>query len=144
MATKPIRRGVITSGFGERILQGNREFHPGIDISVVGVPDNIPVYAAKNGKVKYFNNDISAGVNAGGGFGRVVYLRLADGWFAIYPHLSLINGDLHINDQVKEGDFIGIMGNTGHSLGRHLHYEERPQLSPGGARMPQDIYDLYV
>lgn len=143
MAVKPIRNGVITSGFGQRVLNGNTEFHAGIDIAVNGNPTNIPVYFAKPGKISYINNDISKGQQAGGGFGRVVYVQMADGWYAVYPHLNLINGDLKIGDQVKENDFCGIMGDTGYSFGLHLHYEERPTMGAGNAREPEDVINLY-
>lgn len=144
MAVKPIKRGVITSDFGERILNGKREFHTGVDIGVVGSPDNIPVYCAKPGKIAYINNDLSKGKQSGGGFGRVVYIQLYDGWYAIYPHLSLINGDLRVGDQILEGAFVGIMGDTGYSFGRHIHYQERKTLGVGGeSRCPDDIIALY-
>ena len=143
---RPIKQGIITSGYGLRIAPFNpttKEFHTGIDIGVNGNPSNVPVYFAKPGKISYINNDISKGQQSGGGFGRVIYVQLIDGYFAIYPHLALINYDLKLGDIVNAGDFAGIMGMTGLSTGIHIHYEERVSMAPGNSREPIDVIKLY-
>jgi murein DD-endopeptidase MepM/ murein hydrolase activator NlpD len=145
MPTKPIKQGVITSPYGNRIRNGVKEFHPGIDIGVNGNPVNVPVHCAKQGVIAYIDNDhpVYDPITKKGSFGRVVYVKLSDNWYSIYPHMSLINYDLKAGQSIMENDFIGIMGNTGISAGLHIHYEERTGLGPGGSRCPQDIIDLY-
>ena len=148
MVKKPIKKGIITSGYGDRINPFPpyaTSFHGGIDIAVKGNPDNVPVYCTHAGQVAYINHDISQGKNAGGGFGRVVYLKMPDGYYTIYAHLSLVSYDLKNGDDLKAGDFIGIMGSTGHSTGKHLHYQIRSTMGSGGeSRCPQDVIDLYA
>jgi len=139
MATKPVKRGIITSPYGERILQGQKQFHPGIDIGVVGNPTNEPVVAAKHGTIAWMVNDPAKS----GGFGKVVYVKLDDGWYAVYPHMSSIKADLKLGQEVNEGDQLGIMGKTGYSFGIHLHYEERRTMAAGSSREPIDIIKLY-
>lgn len=139
MATKPITRGIITSPYGERILKGQKQFHPGIDIGVAGNPTNEPVVAAKPGKISWINEDPAKG----GGFGKVVYVQLADGWFSVYPHMSSIVSGLKIGQAISEGQQLGIMGKTGYSFGVHLHYEERRTMAAGSSREPKDIELLY-
>lgn len=144
MATKPVRnsRAVITSPYGYRSnpFDGSKQFHGGIDISLVnGAPNCVPIYATKSGKVAVVN------YNPGhpGGFGKCVYIQLPDGWYCCYFHLDFVCDDFKVGDIIQEGAFIGIMGNTGNSLGRHLHYEERPGFNSGGSRNPEDISALY-
>ncbi len=139
MATKPVARGIITSPYGERILNGQKQFHPGIDIGLPGNPTDEPVVVAKSGKISWINENPATG----GGFGKVVYIQLTDGWYSVYPHMSSIEETLYVGKEVKEGDVLGIMGNTGYSFGIHLHYEERRTMSAGSSREPKDILELY-
>jgi len=139
MIIKPIKRGVITSGYGYRTLGGIKQFHPGIDIGVIGNPANEAVVAAKAGKISWINDNPATS----GGFGKVVYVQLADGWYAVYPHMSSITKGLKIGQEIKEGFQLGIMGNTGYSFGIHLHYEERRTMAAGSSREPIDIIKLY-
>ena len=135
MPTIPIEKGVITSGYGERILHGIKEFHPGIDIGVPGNPTNVKVVAAYPGRVVVIKYSYS--------FGNVVYVRRTDKMLCIYPHLAFFNPALKVGDQLNEGDYIGIMGNTGHSFGEHLHFEIRPDFTPGNSIDPVEITALY-
>ena len=145
MATKPVEKGVITSGYGNRVLNGNKEFHPGIDIGVVGNPLDTPVVFAKDGKIAWMDttHPVYDKKTGRGSFGNVVYVRMADDYVSIYPHLKSVDASLFVGKEVKEGEIVGIMGNTGISIGVHLHYEERVGLSPGGSREPKDIIALY-
>ena len=153
---KPISNGVITSGFGIRKLGSRTENHPGIDISVYGDKTFVPVIAAKSGTISWIDR------KASGSFGNVVYVKLPDGWFCVYPHLKSVNEDLFVGQKITQGHELGIMGNTGivwardekgiwgirknpkNNDGIHLHYEERPTMAPGGAREPKDVIELYT
>lgn len=136
---KPVNFGFIRSEYGNRIVNKVSQFHCGLDIAVVGNPENIPVYSATSGTVSY----ICYEVDKGGGFGKVIYIKGADGWYRVYAHLSLISYDLRMNQKVMAGDFIGIMGTTGLSSGIHLHYEERKQMTAGNSRNPTYVRNLY-
>ena len=119
MATRPIINGKITSGYGMRQSPFNakiQEFHPGLDIAPIN-HTNEPVLCAKEGKIAYIDN---AGK---GSFGLVVYVVLFDKWYCVYPHLQQISKDLQTGSLIKEGEYIGLCGNTGLSAGIHLHYE---------------------
>ena len=99
---RPVKQGVITQGYSA--------VHFGIDIGVPGNPDNVPVYAARDGVIAYINNDISAGVNAGGGFGRVVYIIGVDRYYSIYAHLYLVNYDNKVGQMIHERESAGHYG----------------------------------
>ncbi len=116
----PLRRGVITSGFGSRrdpIVHSKVRFHAGIDLSA-GV--NEPIYAAAPGLVEY--------AGWAGNAGRTVKLKHAGGVETIYAHLSMImvaNGQ-----RVKEGDVIGLLGSSGRTTGPHLHFAVKIKGKP--------------
>ncbi|TCP23438.1 murein DD-endopeptidase MepM/ murein hydrolase activator NlpD [Scopulibacillus darangshiensis] len=103
----PAVGGVITSKMGKRW----GEFHKGIDIS--GVTDR-SILAADNGTVT------SAGWDDGG-YGNRVVINHNNGMKTTYNHMASIT--VHKGQVVKKGQQVGIMGSTGDSTGRHLHFE---------------------
>ncbi|GAB2732961.1 M23 family metallopeptidase [Kitasatospora kifunensis] len=58
-----------------------------------------------------------------GAYGNEVVLRLTDGRFAQYAHLSHL--DVEAGQQVSAGQRLGASGSTGNSTGPHLHFEIR-------------------
>ncbi|WP_208976306.1 M23 family metallopeptidase [Polycladidibacter stylochi] len=111
---KPIASGRFTSGFGMRRhpIRKKRVLHTGVDWAA---PRGTPILAAGKGEV------IKAGW--GGGYGRRVLIRHANGYVTTYNHMSKIADDLKRGDQVYQGQVIGYVGTTGLSTGNHLHYE---------------------
>lgn len=97
--------GTITSSFGDRDGE-----HHGLDIAA---RPGTPVTAVKNGVVKksYYS----------GSYGNVIFILHNNGYETVYAHLShRLAGK---GENVKEGQVIGKVGNTGHSTGSHLHFE---------------------
>ncbi len=54
-------------------------------------------------------------------FGNEVTVRMADGTYAVYAHQE--KNFVNEGDTVKAGDPLGLMGNTGNSDGKHLHFQ---------------------
>lgn len=57
------------------------------------------------------------------GYGKLVIVDNGDGWLTYYAHLDeqwVVPGQ-----RVDQGQFIGLLGTTGHSTGPHLHFEQR-------------------
>lgn len=109
----------VTSTFGVRTLNGSTAHHAGLDI--VGV-DSRDVLAVKGGKVVQ-SRMITDKSNRTWEWGNYVCVQLSDGLYHYYCHMdsrSVKEGDI-----ICEGDKIGVMGNTGHSFGAHLHFEVR-------------------
>lgn len=106
--------GEVTSGFGWRIhpVYKVRHFHNGIDIDI---PEGTSVHAAAPGKV-YF-------VGTEEGYGNIVILQHADGYYTLYGHLS--KPLVYTGQFVEAGQVIAESGNTGVSSGPHLHFEIR-------------------
>ncbi len=104
--------GVLTDGFGTRNdpITGRRAFHRGLDISA---RRGTPVYATADGVVVFAARN--------GGLGRTLKISHGFGFTTVYGHLHEI--DVELGAEVRRGDRIGAVGNTGRSTGSHLHYE---------------------
>jgi murein DD-endopeptidase MepM/ murein hydrolase activator NlpD len=107
--------GIVTSlqGMRKHPVTGVYKMHGGTDI---GVPIGTPVVAGKDGivtKVAFQDK----------GAGRYITIDHKDSFTTTYMHLS--RQDVTIGQQVKQGQVIGLSGNTGIGSGPHLHYEFR-------------------
>ncbi|MFF3503924.1 peptidoglycan DD-metalloendopeptidase family protein [Streptomyces sp. NPDC003247] len=59
----------------------------------------------------------------GGAYGNQVVIKLADGYYAQYAHLSSLS--VSAGQTVSAGQQIGLSGATGNVTGPHLHFEIR-------------------
>ncbi|MFJ2740112.1 M23 family metallopeptidase [Streptomyces sp. NPDC087440] len=59
----------------------------------------------------------------GGAYGNNIVIRMNDGSYTQYGHLSSIG--VSVGQSVGSGDQIGLSGSTGNSTGPHLHFEAR-------------------
>lgn len=112
---QPINNRQLTrfnSIFGMRLhpVYNDWRLHNGLDLTA---PQGTPVYASGDGLVTY------AAWN--GGYGNVIFLNHGHGFETRYGHLHRFN--VANGQQVKRGDLIGFVGNTGVSTTPHLHYE---------------------
>ena len=107
-------RGVINSGFGFRRdpITGQRSHHDGIDISA---DRGQPVFATADG--------IVVRAERAGNLGRAVYLVHRFGYETRFGHLSKIL--VEEGQEIRRGDTLGWVGNSGRATGYHLHYEVR-------------------
>jgi murein DD-endopeptidase MepM/ murein hydrolase activator NlpD len=104
--------GWVTSGFGyrESPFTNKKEFHKGIDIAA---PKGTPIVATANGTVT------SAG--AKGTLGRVMTIDHGHGIVTRFAHVAKFLKSP--GDQVKRGETVALVGNSGRSTGPHVHYE---------------------
>lgn len=102
----------MASGYGMRIhpILKSWRMHNGMDFTA---PTGTPIFASGNGKVVKAHRSST--------FGKVVYIDHGYGYETIYAHMSNIVAKKGQN--VKRGDLIGYVGNTGRSAAPHLHYE---------------------
>lgn len=110
---RPIEVWNVTSGFGWRW----GKTHDGMDL---GAPTGTPLYSMSKGQV------IKAGWEDS--FGYKVEILYWDGSVSWYGHMSRI--DVVAGQEVLPGEQVGLVGNTGHSFGSHLHLEI--QAAPTG------------
>ena len=110
----PIDNPRYTQQYGERPATYGGRGHMGVDYGMV---TGTPVHTTADGIVDKSGTDP-------GGYGE--YVRV---WhpalraYTLYGHFS--QRKVSVGDVVKQGDTIGLSGNTGNSTGPHLHYEIR-------------------
>ena len=88
-----------------------RRMHTGIDFAL---PKGNGVYATGDGVVEEVKVEVR-------GYGRQVVINHGFGYKTRYAHLNKIY--VAPGMQVKRGELIASVGNTGLSSGSHLHYE---------------------
>lgn len=117
----PLQGGYITYGYMDPNYGGP---HYGIDYGHVN-KKSTPIIASANGTVTRASGGcIEGNTTCNGGYGNVVYItHNINGqiFTTVYAHLDSISTSL--GRSVAQGDVIGRMGNTGYSLGVHLHFE---------------------
>jgi len=104
-------KGWVTSHFGYRQSPygSNREFHKGIDIAAKA---GNPIIAPADGIV-------AENVNRAD-LGNYVVLKHKNGITTGYAHM--LRSAVYKGKNVKKGEVIGYVGNSGRSTGSHLHY----------------------
>jgi len=110
----------ISSGFGYRFhpIYKIKKFHYGMDfVAKIGTP----IYATADGVVELTEHDFN-------GYGNHVKINHGYGYMTIYGHMDNIS--VKKNQEVKRGQLIGTVGNTGLSTGPHLHYEINVNNNP--------------
>ena len=112
-------KGYPSDRFGMRNdpFTGERDFHPGIDISA---PKGSKVLAAADGLVVYAGRRL--------GYGKLVSIEHKFGLVTRYGHLDRYT--VKAGQRIKKGDIIGYVGSTGRATGSHLHYEVRLRNQP--------------
>lgn len=113
-------------------------FHAGIDIRTNG-REGYKLYAVNDGYISRIKV-------TPGGYGQALYITHPDGFTSVYAHLKEFNIQIEKYTRaqqykqqsfivdlfpdkneltVKKGDIIGLSGNSGSSMGPHLHFEVR-------------------
>ncbi|MFJ9562577.1 peptidoglycan DD-metalloendopeptidase family protein [Streptomyces fuscichromogenes] len=110
--TLPVTGATVGTGYHVAGGMWSSGHHTGVDFVV---PTGTPVKAVGAGTV------VTAGW--GGSYGNQVVIRLADGYYAQYGHLSALS--VSVGQTVVAGQRIGFSGATGNVTGPHLHFEIR-------------------
>lgn len=126
----------LSATFGE--LRPNH-FHAGLDIRSRAQRIGDPLYAAAEGFVSRIKVEES-------GYGKALYISHPNGYTTLYGHMDRFTEeienyvkeeqyrqqcfevDLYLPPQLftfRQGQYIGNMGNSGASMGPHLHFEVR-------------------
>lgn len=100
---------------------GQREPHHGVEfLNTSGTP----VHAAGNGVIQFAGPDREASYSPWKNFyGNMIVIRHAGEMYTLYAHLSEVF--VAAGDEVRAGDLIGAVGNSGAATGSHLHFEVR-------------------
>ena len=109
----PLDEIKIVGGYGNIRKQGEVALHHlGVDLEV---PPGTPVYAVNDGVVRYTKESTN--------YGKAVLIDHGLGIYSAYLHLNEFQASE--GQRVKRGDTIGLSGNTGYSLGPHVHFSIR-------------------
>jgi murein DD-endopeptidase MepM/ murein hydrolase activator NlpD len=110
----PLDQFHVTSPYGKRRdpFTTSWAFHPGVDL---GAPRQTEVMATAPGKVVFAGRS--------GPYGNVVEIDHGMGIVTRYAHLGSV--EVGVGEEVEFRHPLGMVGNTGRSTSRHLHYEIR-------------------
>ncbi|MBW8738209.1 MAG: M23 family metallopeptidase [Streptomyces turgidiscabies] len=114
----PISGSYISTGYQAGGGIWSSGSHTGIDFHAAS---GTPVHAVGSGTV------VEAGW--GGSYGNNVVIKMIDGTYTQYGHLSSIN--VSVGQTVTPGQEIGLSGATGNVTGAHLHFEARTTAEYG-------------
>lgn len=126
-----------------RITQHYGNGHKGVDLGWSNIEEYNKVFANCIGTVYSTLDNIPHGSEQGGGWGNYVYIRHPNGMFSRYAHLK--SGlPVKAGDIVNEETCIGIMGNSGRSTGRHLHFEVSTGVSTSSRINPEPYLTKFI
>lgn len=108
----PFEENRITSCYGSRDINGGSDYHDGIDLG----GDGLKVFAAGNGEVVHICEGYCRG------YGTNIVIKHPSGYYTVYNHLKSNSPKVDEGDNVRGGQEIALSGNTGYSLGSHLHF----------------------
>lgn len=121
----PVKKPIITSPYGERILNGKRQFHDGIDV-ISEIGDTI-VCAITDGvvchdvdfyqeKKRWKDKRHSAG-------NYVIVKHIIDDKLYYTRYLHLTVNFCYQGQALEKGEPLGIYADVGRSYGAHLHFD---------------------
>ncbi len=115
----PVANPIITQRFGYTAFAASGAYngnqHNGLDL---GAPVGTPIYAPLSGRVRSVGNtDIVPGCYS---WGKWILIDHPNGLSSMFAHQSQVA--VSVGQEVKTGDIVGYVGNTGYSTGPHLHY----------------------
>jgi murein DD-endopeptidase MepM/ murein hydrolase activator NlpD len=108
----PVANSYVSTGYRASSGLWSSGYHTGIDFHAAS---GTSVHAVGRGTV------VEAGW--GGSYGNNIVIRMADGMYTQYGHLSSIQ--VSVGQSVTPGQQIGLSGATGNVTGPHLHFEAR-------------------
>lgn len=113
----------ITSGNNGITQPYKKGKHNGVDIGWHSKEEDNKVIAHSDGIVEKLVKTYNKTDKTGNSYGNYVLIKHNETYKTRYAHLRYGSVNVNVGDKVKKGQVIGIIGETGHCLGRHLHFE---------------------
>ncbi|ORT53767.1 M23 family metallopeptidase [Streptomyces sp. CB03238] len=114
----PVAGTYVSTGYQTGGAMWSSGSHTGIDF-----------HAASGSRVVSVGAGTVVEAGWGGAYGNNIVIRMNDGTYTQYGHLSSIN--VSVGQTVMPGQQIGLSGSTGNSSGPHLHFEARTSAEYG-------------
>ncbi|MDK0522736.1 M23 family metallopeptidase [Streptomyces sp. ML-6] len=114
----PVAGSYVSTGYKSNGSLWSSGSHSGIDF-----------HAASGSSVVAVGAGTVVEAGWGGAYGNNIVLRMTDGTYTQYGHLSSIG--VSVGQSVGAGQQIGLSGSTGNSTGPHLHFEARTSPAYG-------------
>ncbi|MFF0011638.1 M23 family metallopeptidase [Streptomyces sp. NPDC005374] len=114
----PISGSYISTGYKTGGSLWSSGSHTGVDF-----------HAASGTSVHAVGRGTVVETGWGGAYGNEIVIRMADGTYTQYGHLSSIG--VSVGQSVTPGQQIGLSGATGNTTGPHLHFEARTTAEYG-------------
>ncbi|MEW2071386.1 M23 family metallopeptidase [Streptomyces sp. NPDC007346] len=108
----PVAGSYVSTGYKSSGALWSSGSHSGVDF-----------HAASGSSVVAVGAGTVVEAGWGGAYGNNIVLRMTDGTYTQYGHLSSIA--VSVGQSVTSGQRIGLSGSTGNSTGPHLHFEAR-------------------
>lgn len=86
------------------------------------MPIGTALLAVRDGTVIYVEEDFADGTRVPGEENTIV-IEHADGTISNFGHLTILGSLVQVGDTVRQGEIIGISGDSGASTEPHLHFE---------------------
>lgn len=141
----PIGGNEVTSENGQNYAKGDpvstyilKDYNPGTNegIDIGSFEDNVNIIAVKTGVVSKVVNTCALGnKSCNSGYGNMIVISHSDGTSTIYSYLNSVN--VSEGQSVSQGEIIGVMGNTGDTREKALHFEIKVS---SGARVNPNTY----
>ena len=119
----PVTGSHVTTGYRSSGALWSSGSHTGIDF-----------HAASGSSVVAVGAGTVVEAGWGGAYGNNIVLRMTDGTYTQYGHLSSIG--VSVGQSVTSGQRIGRSGATGNTTGPHLHFEARTTPAYGSDMNP--------
>ncbi|MER5399964.1 peptidoglycan DD-metalloendopeptidase family protein [Streptomyces sp. NPDC002599] len=119
----PITGSYVSTGYQASSSLWSSGSHTGVDFHAA---TGTPVHSVGAGTV------VTAG--DGGAYGNQVVIKMHDGTYTMYGHLSSIG--VSVGQTVTPGQQIALSGDTGNTTGPHLHFEARTTAEYGSDMNP--------
>ncbi|MGN5635636.1 M23 family metallopeptidase [Streptomyces sp. AC154] len=119
----PVAGSYVSTGYKSSGSLWSSGSHSGIDF-----------HAASGSSVVAVGAGTVVEAGWGGAYGNNIVLRMTDGTYTQYGHLSSIA--VSVGQSVGQGQRIGLSGATGNATGPHLHFEARTTPSYGSDMDP--------
>lgn len=115
----------ITKGNNGITQKYNALTHKGVDIGWHNKEEDNIIIAHSSGSIVSVVKNYNKTDKSGNSYGNYVKIKHNNKYYTLYGHLKYGSVCVTKGERVVKGQQIAIMGNTGYSKGRHLHFEVR-------------------